>query len=212
MTPTGLSDKLLELIAYEAVVIVIQRVEIARDDVALFVHEKGAFKVKDTHIIKTMTDNRVDITLHVGGDVDLVFLFELYDLLAHTLAGFAKYFILEHLVFFGKPEQSEKVQSRIFLLPEFERHERNKVTGEYPIDTVILLHNLLAQHPSIFVFALQVDGYAAIALEVIFGVDKSSFCIQTVPVVIDIIPHNIQTGTNGDGDVGTLREELKQEL
>src|SRR5690606_25510282 len=104
MTPTGLSDKLFELIAYEAVVIVIQRVEISREDVALFVHEQGAFKVKYAHIIEAMTDNRINVTLHVGGDVYFAFLLELYNLLAHTLTGFAKNFILENLIFFRKPE------------------------------------------------------------------------------------------------------------
>src|SRR5690606_15615694 len=212
MTPTGFSDKLLELIAYEAVVVIIQRVEIARDDVTFLVHEQGALEVKDADIVKSMADDCVNIALHMVGHVDLAFFLKFYYLLSHTPARVAKFFILQHLIFFRKAEQPEQVQPRIYLLPKSKCNKRDERTGEYPVDTVVFLHDLLAQPAGVFVLALQVDRYPAVALEIIFRVDESALCVQAVAVVVDVVAHDIQPLTYRYGNIGTFREKFEQEL
>ena len=113
ITPTGLSDKFLEVIAGEAVVIVVQHVEIARDDVALFVFEKGSIQVEDAHVVKTMLDHFVRLAFEMCGIVDFALILHLVDFLSYAFKGLAESGIVNFHFLFRESKESEEVKFRV---------------------------------------------------------------------------------------------------
>src|SRR5436190_14850211 len=84
MTPTGLSDELLKVISHEPVVIVVQDVQILRDDVAFPVFQQRPLKMKYADIVKPTPDDDVDFSFQVRGVVDHILVLHQVDLLSHT--------------------------------------------------------------------------------------------------------------------------------
>src|SRR5690349_15925549 len=87
ITPTGLSsDKLFKVIAYQSVVIIVQSVQVAGDDVAFLVQQQRSLQMEYAHVLEAVANHQINITFQVRGMVDFLFLFQFVDALAHLLA------------------------------------------------------------------------------------------------------------------------------
>src|SRR5258705_13829333 len=98
--PIGFSDKLFEVIAYQAVVIVIQRIEILGYDVSFFVFKQRPFEVEDTDVIQTVFEDEVGLAFEVSSIVHLALLLQVVDLLANPLESFPKFLVWNFQLFF----------------------------------------------------------------------------------------------------------------
>jgi hypothetical protein len=80
-------DKLFEVIAYQAVVIIIEGIEVLGYDVSFFVFKQRALEVEDAHVIQSVFKNEVGVAFEVGGIVHLSFFLQVIDFLANPLEG-----------------------------------------------------------------------------------------------------------------------------
>src|ERR1041385_6476719 len=143
--------------------------------------------------------------------IDLALLFHQVQCLANALEGSTEFVVVELEIFFRQSQETEEVELSILFLQHLECNECHQVTGEYPVDRVILFYDALAEHACVLVFALIVDRYFSVRLEVICSIDDAALRIETFAIFSHIVAHHIETGTNRHGDAGTFREELEHE-
>src|SRR5690606_20492838 len=102
ITPTGLSsDKLFKVIANQSVVIIIQGIEVARDDIPFLIQQEWTLQMEDSDVLESVTDHEIDIAFQVGSVVDVLFLFQFIDTLAHISAGRSECLIRKFESLFG---------------------------------------------------------------------------------------------------------------
>jgi hypothetical protein len=59
ITPMGLSNEFLKFVADQAVVVVVEYVEILCNDISFFVFQEGTFQVEGANILQTAADDQV---------------------------------------------------------------------------------------------------------------------------------------------------------
>src|SRR6266850_5155772 len=92
-TPIGRSDKLFEVIAYQAIVIVIECIQILGYDISFFVFKQWPFQMEDPHIIQSVLEDEVGLAFQVGGIIDLAFFLQVVDLFANALECFPEFLV-----------------------------------------------------------------------------------------------------------------------
>src|SRR5690606_3433747 len=141
-------------------------------------------QMKNSYVLKTMTDHQINFAFQVGCMVDFPFFLELVDLFPDPFTGLPEFFVRDLFAFFGKPKQSEKVELGMLSLPHLKRHKRNQVTGEYTVDAMVFGNNSLAEHSRVLILALLIDGDFSAAYEVIPWVNNPPRRIQAVAFLI----------------------------
>jgi hypothetical protein len=73
--------------------IIIKCAEIFRYNIPFFVHQQWSLQMEDAHVVKTVSDNKVDLPLHVCGVVNFIFVFLPVDLSPNPLTCCTELFI-----------------------------------------------------------------------------------------------------------------------
>ena len=149
--------------------------------------------MEDAHVIEPVSDDKVDLSLQVGGMIYFTLIFQRIDLFANALACRAEFFVFKNLVFLRQSQQSKQIQLRMFLLPHLESDKCHEMTGKDPVDSKIFSDDLLTEHPRIFILALFVSVDIAVGDEIIPRIDNSSVCVKAITLVIHVIAHYIKT-------------------
>src|SRR5690606_35314487 len=104
------------------------------------------------------------------------------------------------------------IELGMLLLPEFKGDKSNEVAGKYAVDAMVFRNDAVAQHTGVLILALFFHGDRAIRKKIIARVDDASMRIEAVAIVIYVVAQHVKPATDRYRNVGSLCEELEQEL
>src|SRR4051794_7865159 len=110
ITPTGLSDELFKVIPDEAIVIVVEHVQILRHNIPLLVSEQRPLEVEYSHVVEAAPDDDVRITFKMRGVVEFSFFFQVVYFFSYFFKRGLELIVWNLKVFFRQPQKSEQVE------------------------------------------------------------------------------------------------------